>query len=126
MYHISRNKSQIIVAILAGLAGSFFWGQIMTHTVKSIDMSLEVFYCLYSSIAALIITWIGTVAPWKWISALIVANYLSGYAFIQFWGQFGPFDLIFMAVYSIPCLLVSYALIYLKKLICKLKATRNT
>jgi hypothetical protein len=105
-----RTTSQIIVVILAGILGSYL------YSVQR-EYSADAFYIGYSTIAGLIITLVGTIAPWKWIPVLFVAYYLSGYAFNQNWGQLGPFDLIFMAIYSIPCLIASYALIYLRKFI---------
>src|ERR1039457_1695746 len=87
-----RKSSQLIVIILAGILGSYL------YSVQR-ENSWEAFYIVYSTIAGLIITWIGSISPWKWIPLLLVANYLSGYAFITNWGQFGPFDLIFMAIY---------------------------
>jgi hypothetical protein len=122
----TRNKVQIVIAVLTGIVGSYLWGQLDTQKIKTSITSWEVFYFIFSSASALIISWIGTNAPWRWIFALIIANYLSGYAFIKFWGQLGPFDLIFMAVYSIPCLLIAYAISYLKKLFWKIKGTQNT
>ena len=74
---------------------------------------------IYTTFAVLIITWFGTIAPWKWIPVLFVANYIAGYTFISNWGQFGPFDLIAMAIYSIPCFIASYELIYARKFMYK-------
>ena len=103
---------QLILAILAGILGSYLYSVQREH-------SAEGFYVIYSTIAGLIITWTGTISPWKWIPVLFVAYYLSGYTFNQNWGQFGPFDLIFMAIYSIPCLIASYALICARKFLNK-------
>lgn len=116
-----RNKAQIVIAALVVIAGSYTWGQITAHKIQTSITSWELFYFLLSSIAALTISWIEANDPWRWILALIVANYLSGYAFIQHWGQLGPFDLIFMAVYSIPCLLIALVVNYMKKLFWKIK-----
>ena len=113
-----RKSSQLIVIILAGILGSYL------YSVQR-ENSWEAFYIVYSTIAGLIITWIGSISPWKWIPLLLVANYLSGYAFITNWGQFGPFDLIFMAIYSIPCLIASYALICARKFMTH-KSSKNT
>ena len=113
-----QTTSQLIVVILTGILGSYL------YSVQR-EYSADAFYIGYSIIVGLIITLVGTIAPWKWIPALFVAYYLSGYAFNQNWGQLGPFDLIFMAIYSIPCLIASYALIYLKKLFTN-KTSTNT
>ncbi len=107
-----RKLFELIAVVLAGILGSYLYSVQRTH-------SAEVFYILYSSIAGLIITLVGTIAPWKWIPALFVAYYFSGYAFNYNWGQLGPIDLILMAIYSIPCLIVSYASIYLRRFLSK-------
>ncbi len=107
-----KNTSQLILAILAGVLGSYLYSVQRSHSV-------EVFYILYSTIAGIIISSFGAVAPWKWIPALSVAFYFSGYAFNQNWGQLGPFDLILLAIYSIPCLVVTNAFIYLRRFLTK-------
>jgi hypothetical protein len=104
--------SQFVVVILVGILGSYLYSVQRAY-------SAETFYIGYSIIAGLIFTLVGTMTPWKWIPVLFVAYYLSGYAFNQNWGQLGLFDLIFMAIYSIPCLIASYALIYIKKILTK-------
>jgi len=107
-----RKTSELIVVVLAGILGSFMYSVQRVH-------SAEGFYILYSTITGVIVSLAGTIAPWKWIPVLFVAYYFSGYAFNQNWGQFGPFDLMFMAIYSIPCLIASYASIYLRRFLSK-------
>jgi len=123
---ISRDKAQYAAAILAGIIGSYLWGQLKAQKIESPVSSFELFYVLFSTMAALIVSWIGTNAPWRWIFVLILSSYLSGFAFIQFWGQLGPFDLIFMAAYAAPCFLISYAIVYLQKRFRKVKGTPST
>jgi len=126
MNNTSRNRAQYAAAILAGIIGSYLWGQIKAQKIQSSITSFELFYFLYSAMAALIVSWIGANAPWRWILVLIISSYLSGYAFMQFWGQFGPFDLIFMAAYASPSFFISYAIDYLQKRFRTVKGTPST
>lgn len=106
-----RDRAQIINGVLIGVFGSFLWGQIsstQSPSPESTYIEWHIFYMLYSSVAAFINALFKVQSPWKWSMSLMLANYVSGYFFVRFWGQLGPFDLIFMFVYTIPCIVISH------------------
>lgn len=82
----TKDKLPIIIAVLAGIAGSVIWGQIANHRID-VNVSWELFYIIFSSITALCIPLVGSKGLWKWIFSMMLANYLSGYAFVPFWGN---------------------------------------
>jgi hypothetical protein len=54
-------------------------------------------------------------SPWRWPLLMMYVHYFSGFAIMERWGQVPPFELIYMAILSLPSIALGYLGAFLAK-----------
>lgn len=107
----NNNKTLTMgVAFLLGVFCSFLWGKILIPkhaTPQTINDNLTIYYIIYMAIAAIPISIFGSASPWTFGCMLVLGSYIAGLLFIPYFGQFGPFDMLFLFIFTIPAIIVA-------------------
>lgn len=112
------------VALLLGVLCSFLWGKILipkNATPQTINDGLTIYYIIYMAIVAIPISIFGSSSPWASSCMLVLGSYVAGLLFIPYFGQFGPFDMIFLFIFTIPGIIVAFITKAMKTRITKTK-----
>ena len=100
----------MVVALLLGVFCSFLWGKVLIPkqaTPQTINDGLTIYYIIYMAIVAIPISILGSASPWAFSCMLVLGSYFAGLLFIPYFGQFGPFDMIFLFIFTIPGIMVA-------------------
>lgn len=114
----------MVAALFLGIFCSFLWGKVLilkNTTPENINNGLTTFYIIYTTIVTIPISIFSSASPWAVGWLLILGFYFSGLAVIPYFGQFGPFDLIFIFIFTIPSIIAAFIIRTVRTKIQKIK-----
>lgn len=106
-----RNVVAMVIAFILGILCSILWRTVFISknaTPQTINDGLITYYIIYTTIVSLPISIYSSTNPWAFSWMLILGTYIAGSLFIPYFGQFGPFDMIFLFIYTIPGIMVAF------------------
>jgi hypothetical protein len=108
---MNKKHISMVVTLSLGILCSFLWSKIFipkNATPQTINDGLTTYYILYATIVTIPIAIFSSASPWALSSMLILGFYFSGHVFIPYFGQLGPFDLIFIFIFTIPSIIMAF------------------
>jgi len=117
MKRIINNNSTLVIASLLGVLCSVLWRIIFiskTAKPETINDGLTTYYIIYTALTTIPLSIFSSSNPWAIGSLLILGFYFSGLVLIPYFGQFGPFDLIPLFIFTMPSIIVAMIIKRLK------------
>jgi hypothetical protein len=129
MEQMNKKHIPMIVAFFLGIFCSFIWGKVLISknaTPENINYGLTTFYIIYAAIVTIPISFFSSASPWALSWMLILGHYFSGLVFIPYFGQLGPFDIVFIFIFTVPSIIVAFLIKEAKKRIRKYSTDKSS
>lgn len=115
---MNKKYTPMLVALFLGVLCSFIWAKVLISknaTPQNINDNLTTFYIIYTTIVTIPLSVFSYASPWAIGCLLVLGFYFTGIVVIPYFGQLGPFDIIFMFIFTVPSIITALIIKAAKK-----------